>query len=106
MSAVRPCPAVSTTPAAEAMSRSSCFARWTMLMPIGWLEWASAAAVSARSSLSLMPFAGVTDCTTKLPSVIVPVLSKTTFFTVSIDSSASPPLKRMPSFDPAPMPEK
>ena len=48
----------------------------------------------------------VTRVTVKLPFVRVPVLSKAIALTLPSASIESPPLKRIPSFDDAPIPEK
>ena len=78
-----------------------------MLCPIGWVEDSSQLALIASSSSALtLSEAGFTDCTTKFPFVMVPVLSMTTALILFNASMAIPPLNRMPRFDAAPMPEK
>ena len=78
-----------------------------MLCPIGWVEDSSQLALIASSSSALtLSEAGFTDCTTKFPFVMVPVLSITIALTFFSASMAIPPLKRIPLLEAAPMPEK
>ena len=77
-----------------------------MLAAIGWDDEASHAAAISIISFSLKsPKADILS-TSKTPFVMVPVLSITTdliFFSASI---SRPPLKRIPSLEAAPIPEK
>ena len=77
-----------------------------MLTPMGWLEASSAPAQSLSNSLALTSSIAVIFCKTKLPLVIVPVLSITTALTFFKASIAKPLLKRIPCLEPAPIPEK
>ena len=59
-----------------------------------------------RSSSVSLPLAQSMAWTEKLPSVRVPVLSKTMVEVLANCSSTTPPLMTTPSFAAAPMPEK
>ena len=86
--------------------RPEAFAAFTMLTAIGWVELYSQQAARERSSSSVKLPSEMTCCSSKLPSVIVPVLSITTALSFPSASMETPPLKRIPFFEPAPIPEK
>src|SRR5581483_8413539 len=72
----------------------------------GCSEPASAAAVRATSRSALSPGPAATATTTMRPSVIVPVLSRTTVSTAWAASRTSPPLMRTPRPAPRPVPTR
>ena len=77
-----------------------------MLAAIGWEDADSQAAAMARTSCWDVSLNVDILSTTNTPLVIVPVLSITTAFMFLRASMARPPLKRIPSLEAAPMPEK
>ena len=106
MTARIPSPAISFKVDGRVSSMPFSLAAVTILFAMGWVDTCSQlAARRRRVSSSVLPTVTV-FCNTKFPSVMVPVLSITTALTSAIDSSATPPLKRMPFLEPAPIPEK
>ena len=77
-----------------------------MLTAIGCVEPSSQSAAIVRTCFSVSFLVAMTFCTAKFPFVMVPVLSIMTALTSFNASIATPPLKRIPLLDPAPIPEK
>ena len=101
-----PCPAISSSSAGLSSSSPFSFAAAVIPIPIGCVEFCSQLAQIFNSSSSVIRPALTIFWSTKFPFVIVPVLSITTAFTWFSASSATPPLKRIPFLEPAPIPEK
>ena len=101
-----PFPEISSTFSGRSRVIPLSLAASTILVPMGWVEPSSHRAAISRSASMLSLPKGMTLCTWNSPLVMVPVLSITTAFTFFRASMATPPLKRMPFLEPAPMPEK
>ena len=99
-----PCPGtVLNSPIGGSASPRS-LARVTIASPSGCSEPCSAAAASARTSSSVAVPIATTSVTAGRPRVSVPVLSKTTVFTLCRSSSAAALLMSTPTSAPRPVP--
>ena len=103
-SAAIPCPGTASNETIGGSASPRALASPTMASPSGCSEPCSAAAASANNSSAVTPATGTTSVTTGLPTVSVPVLSRTTIFTRWSRSSASALRMRTPSCAPLPVP--
>ena len=101
-----PLPEISSISLGFSIERFLFFAAVTMLTAIGCVDALSQAAAMDNTASSDHSSCVSTFCTSKFPLVIVPVLSITTAFTFFNASMATPPLKRIPRLEPAPIPQK
>ena len=89
-----PCPGVSACAVLAAIETPSAFAASTNTRASRWLECSSTAAAERNTEARSNPGAASTACSFGLPTVIVPVLSKTAAFT-SLNRSSAPPFRMM-----------